>query len=447
MTPTDELASLAELDPAALEPGVAYGFAKRANQVRVEAASVAWGRRGGRVVSISPGIIATSMGQAELAGPFGEAMRGMIEMSASGRLGTADDIASTVEFLVSPAASFITGVDVHVDGGVVAAVRAAAATGARWTRLREVDPELAGLIEPVAWMTYSDETVAEMRALLAVQPPTSSPTVERFDRVVSADPPVTVRVHRPTNATGRVPAILGLHGGGYVIGNRSMDDHRFEHWCTHLGCVGVSVEYRLAPEGRYPAALDDCHQALRWLFEHAGELGVDDERIGVAGLSAGGGLAAALALLVRDQGELRLRFQVLEAPMLDDRQVTTSSGHAGMPLWSAEANAYGWQRYLGDRYGAADVPGYAAAARALDVSGLPPTFVSLGAVDGLRDEGLEYALRLIQADVPTELHLYSGAPHGFQIFAGTTLADRANRDLDEWLLGVLGLDHDENQVL
>jgi NAD(P)-dependent dehydrogenase (short-subunit alcohol dehydrogenase family) len=123
-TPTDELHALAELDPASMEPGSAYGLAKRANQVRVEAASVTWGRRGGRVVSISPGVIATEMGQAELSGPFGAVMRSMIEMSACKRLGTADDIAATVEFLASPAASFITGTDVRVDGGVVAAIRA-----------------------------------------------------------------------------------------------------------------------------------------------------------------------------------------------------------------------------------------------------------------------------------------------------------------------------------
>lgn len=128
-TPTDELPGLTELDPTAMVPGIAYGIAKRANQVRVETASVAWGRRGGRVVSISPGVIATAMGQAELSGPFGDTMRTMVEMSASRRLGTPDDIAAAVEFLVSPAASFITGVDLRVDGGVVAAVRSAAATG------------------------------------------------------------------------------------------------------------------------------------------------------------------------------------------------------------------------------------------------------------------------------------------------------------------------------
>jgi NAD(P)-dependent dehydrogenase (short-subunit alcohol dehydrogenase family) len=122
-TPTDELHALAALDPTTMEPGVAYGVAKRANHVRVEAAALAWGRRGGRVVSISPGIIATPMGQEELAGPYGDGMRAMIDMSACRRLGTPDDIAAAVEFLVSPAASFITGTDLLVDGGVIAAVR------------------------------------------------------------------------------------------------------------------------------------------------------------------------------------------------------------------------------------------------------------------------------------------------------------------------------------
>lgn len=122
-TPTDELAALDLLDPAALDSGTAYGLAKRANQVRVEAASVSWGRRGGRVLSLSPGVIATPMGRAELAGPFGDVMRTMIDRSGTGRVGTADDIAAVVEFLVSSAASFLTGTDLLVDGGVVAALR------------------------------------------------------------------------------------------------------------------------------------------------------------------------------------------------------------------------------------------------------------------------------------------------------------------------------------
>jgi NAD(P)-dependent dehydrogenase (short-subunit alcohol dehydrogenase family) len=122
-TPTDQMALLEQLDPATLDTGSAYGIAKRANQARVEAASVVWGRRGGRVVSLSPGIIATPMGRAELAGPFGDVMRAMIEQSGTGRIGTPDDIAAVVEFLVGPSASFITGTDLLVDGGVVAAMR------------------------------------------------------------------------------------------------------------------------------------------------------------------------------------------------------------------------------------------------------------------------------------------------------------------------------------
>ena len=126
--------------------------------------------------------------------------------------------------------------------------------------------------------------------------------------------------------------------------------------------------------------------------------------------------------------------------MIDDRQLTPSSRRARMPMWDTESNAYGWRQYLGDRFGTADVPVYAAPARATDLSGLPPTFVSLGSVDGLHDEGVEYANRIEQAGVPTALHVYPGAPHGFQLFAGTRLADRANRDLDDWLRIVLELD-------
>ncbi len=154
------------------------------------------------------------------------------------------------------------------------------------------------------------------------------------------------------------------------------------------------MDYRVAPEGAYPAALEDCYRALLWVFENADDIGVDRNCIGIRGPSAGGGLAAALALLARDRGVVSIAFQMLESPMLDDRQITASSQLAGLPIWSRESSAIGWRAYLGDLHGTEDVPYTAAAARAFDLSGLPPAFVSVGTVDGLFDEDVDYALRL-----------------------------------------------------
>jgi acetyl esterase/lipase len=194
----------------------------------------------------------------------------------------------------------------------------------------------------------------------------------------------------------------------------------------------VSVEYRLAPETAYPGPLDDCYAGLRWTLEHAEELGIAPDRIGISGVSAGGGLAAALALLARDRAEVPVAFQLLECPMIDDRQTTSSSQLDGLPIWSREANEFGWRSYLGDLYGG-DVPAYAAAAHATDLSGLPPALVIVGGADGFRDEDIEYALRLNQAGVPTELHVLPGAPHGVQMFTDSVVARRWNRMVTEWL--------------
>jgi acetyl esterase/lipase len=211
-----------------------------------------------------------------------------------------------------------------------------------------------------------------------------------------------------------------------------MEDPRFDAWCPRLRCVGVAVEYRVAPETPYPGPLDDCYAGLTWTFEHAGELGIDPARIGVYGASAGGGLCAAVALLARDRGEVSLAFQLLECPMLDDRQITPSSRHAGLPMWSRESNEFGWRCYLDDLYGG-DVPAYAAPARAVDLAGLPPALVIVGGADGFRDENIDYALRLNQAGVPAELHVLPGGPHGIQFFAGLAIATRWNAIVDDWL--------------
>jgi acetyl esterase/lipase len=260
-----------------------------------------------------------------------------------------------------------------------------------------------------------------------------SNAVERTEHVVPGDPRVPVRIHRPADAKGELPAVVHIHGGGYVIGSYDMDDALLDRWCPRAGIVGVSVEYRLAPEHPYPAPLDDCYAALRWTHEHAGELGIDPNRIGIGGISAGGGLTAGLALLARDRGEVPVAFQLLDCPMLDDRQATASIQLDGLYVWSRESNEFGWRSYLGDLYGSDDVPIYAAAARATDLSGLPPAFVSVGAIDGFRDEDIDYAQRLNQAGVACELHVYPGLPHGYGMVPDAAMVRRARHDAEAWL--------------
>jgi acetyl esterase/lipase len=296
-----------------------------------------------------------------------------------------------------------------------------------------LDPQLLPAIEAFPPLVLSRESLSAMRAVRAVPADGLSDAVARTDHVVPGDPEVVVRVHRQVGATTASPCVYSMHGGGYVVGTYAMDDPRFDRWCPLFDIVGVSVEYRLAPETPYPGPLDDCYRGLKWVYDHADELGVDRGCIGVHGVSAGGGLAAALALLARDRGEVPLAFQLLDCPMIDDRQVTHSSRLDGLAVWSKEANEFGWRAYLGERYGTDDVPYLAAPARATDLRGLPPAFVSVGTVDGFRDEDIDYAVRLNQAGVPTELHVYPGAPHGYQIAPDSSVARQGRRDAEEWL--------------
>lgn len=295
----------------------------------------------------------------------------------------------------------------------------------------EIAPALAAT--PVGF-ELSAEVLPAMRAargeMFAGVP--LSDAVERTDHVVSDDPHVVVRVHRPKEVDGPLPCVYSIHGGGYVLGSYDMDDAKFDRYCVQFPCVGVSVEYRLAPETPYPGPLDDCYAGLRWTHEHAAELSIVPDRIGIAGVSAGGGLAAALALLARDRAEVPVAFQLLECPMIDDRQTTSSSRLDGLPIWSREANEFGWRSYLGALYGG-DVPPYAAPSRAAVLAGLPPALVIVGGADGFRDEDIDYALRLNQAGVPTELHVLPGAPHGVQMFTDSAVARRWNRLVTEWL--------------
>jgi triacylglycerol lipase len=183
--------------------------------------------------------------------------------------------------------------------------------------------------------------------------------------------------------------------------------------------------------------MDDCYAGLRWVHAHADELGVDPARIGIGGASAGGGLAAGLALLARDRGEVPLAFQLLIYPMIDDRRVTPSSAWE-VPIWPPSANEFGWASYLSAAGGDGAVPAYAAPARAVDVGGLPDALVVVGMLDGFLDEDVIYAQRMMQAGVPVELHVYPGAPHGFDGFApDAAVARQCRRDVNGWLARVL----------
>ncbi|HUC37093.1 MAG TPA: alpha/beta hydrolase [Acidimicrobiales bacterium] len=299
-----------------------------------------------------------------------------------------------------------------------------------------LDPEIAQVVATLAFGPLDTRNLAAIRAF-AFEFPESDATV-RSDFEVPGDPDLRVRVIRPRAIDGRPPCLFWMHGGGYVFGAHTMDDPMLESLCATLTMVAVSVEYRLAPETPFPGPIDDCYRSLRWVCEHAEALGIDSGCIGVGGSSAGGGLAAALTLVARDRGGPPLAFQLLDQPMLDDRQVTASSRQPGLPVWTRESNEFGWRSYLGRLYGSEDVPYTAAPARADDLSHLPPAFISVGAVDGLVDEDALYALRLNAWGVPCELHVYPGACHGYHIAPSSRVAIRSRRDVEEWLAHRLG---------
>ncbi|MEU1953955.1 alpha/beta hydrolase [Nocardia rhamnosiphila] len=223
---------------------------------------------------------------------------------------------------------------------------------------------------------------------------------------------VTVRVFRPAGASGPLPGLLFVHGGGYVIGNAAMGDRFCATVAERVGAVAVSVEYRLAPEHPYPAPLEDCYAGLCWLARLPE---VDRDRIAIAGESAGGGLAAALALLARERGAVRPVLQLLSYPMLDDRTAARTDIDARwLRMWSLRSNSFGWRSYLGEP-GAAAVPPLAAPARYDDLAGLPPAWIGVGTHDLFYAEDLAYADRLRRAGVPCTLHEVCGAYHGFDL--------------------------------
>ena len=234
----------------------------------------------------------------------------------------------------------------------------------------------------------------------------------------------TVRVYRPTGGGEGGPALLWIHGGGYVVGVAAQDDPICRQFADELGIVVASVDYRLAPAARFPSPLDDCHEALVWLARKGQ---VDPSRIAIAGASAGGGLAAGLALMARERGEVDVAFQLLVYPMIDDRTVLRDVDETGFRLWTNRSNRFGWQAYTGLEPGGAAMPAFAAAARHDDLAGLPPAWIGVGTLDLFHDEDVAYAERLRAAGVPCEIEIVPGAFHGFDAVAAKTGVAKAFR--------------------
>jgi acetyl esterase/lipase len=249
------------------------------------------------------------------------------------------------------------------------------------------------------------------------------------DRTVGAQEDfaaVRVRIYRPAGIETTLPAIVYLHGGGLSMGNLALEHNICLMLAEAVTAVVVAVDYRLAPENPFPAASDDTYAALRWVAASSAELTVDPDRIAIVGMSAGANLAAGVALRARDAGGPSLRLQMLGYPMVDDTNTTASSHEfLNVGVWDRLSNIEAWTFYLGDTYGTDRISRYAAPARASDLAGLPPTYIDIAELDVMRDEGLTYATRLVQAEVATELHLHPGAFHAVEIFASQSdLAQR-----------------------
>jgi acetyl esterase len=289
----------------------------------------------------------------------------------------------------------------------------------------DMDPELEAFIPlfPPADLTDPVTARKNLAALAASVPALDTADMQIEDRTVPADPGVAVRIYRPHQAQG---AIVWLHGGGFVMGDLDTEHPAATRLADGSSAVVISVGYRRAPEHRFPAALDDAYAVLAWTAEHVAELGIDPARIAVGGHSAGAGIAAAVALRARDEHGPPICYQLLNQPELDDRQETWSAHNfTDTPWMTRDKLAATWRHYLGS----APATPYAAPARAADLSGLPPAYIATAEFDPLRDEGITYALSLLQAGVPVELHQWPGTFHGSHAILSAAISQRQIAEL------------------
>jgi acetyl esterase/lipase len=287
-----------------------------------------------------------------------------------------------------------------------------------------VDPELKPILQTALKqspkLVWSDKTLHDIRrqSAASVRQPLAQPAF--YERTIpgpAGAPDVHIVVIGVAEGTAPRPAVLHIHGGGYIVGSAAENIVPMQQLSAKHGCVVVSVDYRLAPETKFPGSLEDNYAALRWLHANAKDLGVDRNRIALLGESAGGGHIAALAIAARDRSEVPVAMQVMLYPMLDDRTGSSRAAppHLGAFVWDAAANRFGWSSLLGVPAGTNSVPRGAVPARVQNLRGLPPTFIAVGSIDLFVEEDIAYAQRLIQAGVPTELYIAPGGYHGFDI--------------------------------
>jgi acetyl esterase/lipase len=289
------------------------------------------------------------------------------------------------------------------------------------TRYAEVHPQLQQVARKSPQLHFSSKTLWLINLAVAWMPAPKLPDDIQVENVLipgrEEQTRIRLRIYRPKALATPAPALLWLHGGGYLIGKPEMDDLACAEYAREAGIVVVSVDYRRAPRHPFPAALDDSYAALAWMASYAPRLGVDLARIAAGGRSAGGGLAAALVQLAHDRQEIRPVFQLLIYPMLDDRTVLRADLAGTQHLiWSQKSNRFGWESYLGRECGAAETPPYAVPARRADLSGLPPVWIGVGSLDLFHDENVGYAQRLRACGVACEIEIVPGAFHGFDGF-------------------------------
>lgn len=285
-----------------------------------------------------------------------------------------------------------------------------------------MDPQVEAALKALPPLQFADPaaqraTFAEWAKQMPQPPPDDRTAMVKLEANHDGARSVPVRVFRPREAPGPLPIVVWCHGGAYVVGSASQDDLLCSDLAVRTCAIVVSVDYRLAPEDPYPAALEDCYAVACWAA--AGGITVSNRaRLAVAGASAGAGLAAAVALYARDHGGPPIVFQLLLYPYLDDRRATPSHLAAGdAPLFTTADAEHGWQHYLRGLTDSASVPPYAAPARAIDLAGLPPAYVLAAGMDCLRDEAVDYAMAMARAGVAAELHVVPAVPHGFDAVA------------------------------